>query len=356
MRKDTFQKGILVLLSAIALTDAAAVARGAKSGLHLCGTLLIPALFPFLFLSNLLLVAGALAPRGGRLSHWLARRLGISQAGVGAVLLGLLGGYPTGAYSVAALYTKGKLSKQEAQHLLRFCNNSGPAFFVGAVGLNCLGSAVAGLRLYLLHALSALLLGLAYAPQHTKFVSPTNAPQETVPAFSAAFSEAVTKSLRAMLQICALVILFSALFSLLCAHGVLQILCCVPAALGVDAALSNALLCGMLELSSGIAAVQGALPFAPAYIVCAVLCSFGGLCVYLQSAALCGAAELELRGYLTSKLLHGLLAGVLSAACLFLPRPLFLLLCLLLFPAASFLAKICRKKKTPTGISTHLPV
>ena len=39
-----------------------------------------------------------------------------------------------GAKAVAELYQQGLCSRQEAQRLLGFCNNSGPAFFIGVVG------------------------------------------------------------------------------------------------------------------------------------------------------------------------------------------------------------------------------
>ena len=46
------------------------------------------------------------------------------------------------------------IGKEEAERLLGFCNNSGPAFIVGAVGAGIFGSPSVGLALYGIHILS----------------------------------------------------------------------------------------------------------------------------------------------------------------------------------------------------------
>ena len=54
----------------------------------------------------------------------------------------------------------GAVSREEAERLLGFCNNSGPAFIVGAVGAGIFGSPSVGLALYGIHILAAVLTGL----------------------------------------------------------------------------------------------------------------------------------------------------------------------------------------------------
>ena len=50
-------------------------------------------------------------------------------------LLGVTGGYPLGADAVARLRRSGALTREQAERALAFCNNSGPAFLVGAAGV-----------------------------------------------------------------------------------------------------------------------------------------------------------------------------------------------------------------------------
>ena len=52
----------------------------------------------------------------------------------GALVLGLVGGYPIGARTAAELYRQGELTRSEALRLLAFCNNSNPVFLVSVLG------------------------------------------------------------------------------------------------------------------------------------------------------------------------------------------------------------------------------
>lgn len=63
---------------------------------------------------------------------------GLSGEGAYAFVLGLLCGYPMGAKLTADLYHAGKISRQESEYLLTFCNNPSPAFLVTYVGQICL--------------------------------------------------------------------------------------------------------------------------------------------------------------------------------------------------------------------------
>ncbi len=79
-----------------------------------------------------------------------------------ALLLGLVGGYPIGARTAAELYVSGALTRQEAERLLTFCNNSNPVFLVSVLGSGVFGSVRTGLWLWLIHVCSALLAGLLF--------------------------------------------------------------------------------------------------------------------------------------------------------------------------------------------------
>ena len=97
---------------------------------------------------------------GERLSGFAEKAFRVSGAGCTALLLGLLGGYPLGAAYIAGLRESGAVGGEEAGHLLAFCNNSGPAFFLGALGTGVFGSPRLGLLLYAVHVCAALLTGL----------------------------------------------------------------------------------------------------------------------------------------------------------------------------------------------------
>ena len=139
---------LAAVAAALALITCSAEAMdGARRSLALCAEVLIPSLFPFFVLSGLIQELG-LPSRLGRLAApGMHRLFGVSGPGCAALILGLMAGYPLGAASAAGLVQRGEIKREEGERLLGFCNNSGPAFLLGAAGAGVFGSAKAGILL-----------------------------------------------------------------------------------------------------------------------------------------------------------------------------------------------------------------
>lgn len=281
----------------------------AYDALRLCAGTLIPSLFPFYAAAGVLVQAEL--PNTGRLADKLMQTLfGLTGAAASALLLGLLGGYPIGASTAAALYRRGDISKQDAVALSRFANNAGPAFIVGAAGLAVFNSVRIGLVLYFIHALSAVLTGwlLRRRGFHASRVCPRRAASEA--AAARVLPDAVGTAVRSMLMICAYVLLFSVVGAVVkplpaAAFVLHRLNAVIPAA--------EPLLSGLLEVSCGVLALKG-LQQNTAFIYASFLLGFGGLCVFCQSAALLSEAGLPTAQCIGGKLLQGLIAAAL--ACL----------------------------------------
>ena len=153
--------GLCVVLAWF-LADAGEIRQWAAEALALCGRSVVPALFPFLVLSSLLVSLGfgeLVSPYLAGLMTPLFRLPGCASS---ALLLGLAGGYPIGAQTAARLYQEGSLTRGEAERLLAFCNNSNPVFLISVLGAGVFGSVRAGVWLWLIHILAALLTGLVF--------------------------------------------------------------------------------------------------------------------------------------------------------------------------------------------------
>ena len=112
----------------------------ARDGLALCGNVIIPSLFPFFVLASLVVDLGLAAYLGRALEPVMRPLFHISGSCAAAVAMGFIGGYPVGARTALQLYQQGLCTKTEAERLLSFCNNSGPAFILGVVGAGVFGS------------------------------------------------------------------------------------------------------------------------------------------------------------------------------------------------------------------------
>lgn len=297
-------------LFALFLFSSADARRGASDGLRLWGTLLVPSLLPYFAAAGLLTRLGAVDAIARHLAPAAARLFGVSGAGASVFLLGLSGGYPLGAASIGELYRNGVLPKEEAEHLLAFCDNSGPAFAVGALGAGVFGSAGWGLLLWGIHALSAAAVGILF--RRRKYSKEPPRPPRSPPVdFGAALGGAVTAAGRTVLQIGAYVIFFSALLASLGTLGFPDTLAGELAfRTGAPLSFFRALFTGALELSSGIGAMAG-LPLTPGSLALGeFLLSWGGLCVHGQAGA--AAEGLKTRKRLGGKLLQGVFSAALA--------------------------------------------
>lgn len=274
----------------------------ARAALSLCAVTILPSLFPFFVLSILLSRLGIPRTLGLRLGGAAERLFGVSGAGITALPVGLLGGYPMGAACVSELLSSREIDENEAGRLLLFCNNSGPAFLIGAVGIGAFGSARAGFLLYAAHVLAALLTGLL-------FRRPCGGRKKARPAsaepFASAFPAAVRQAVSAALTVCGFVVCFSVLLGLLEAWG-------LPALLGLVTPERRALLCGFFEIGSAVGALRGLGPSPARLALAAAILGWGGLSVHCQTAALFCESEISLRTHSLGRLCSALLSAAIA--------------------------------------------
>ncbi len=316
-RRAGLSLGLGLFAAALVWRSEEAASAG-REALGLCGKVLIPSLLPFFVLASLCVELG-IAARLGRGAEALTRRLfALPGCCAAPLILGLIGGYPVGARAAAELYLRGECTQEEARALLRFCNNSGPAFIFGAAGAGVFKSAGAGAMLFAAHILSALIVGLVCSLPRRKSAAAkrASAPEAAEhPAFSAAFTGAVTGAARALVGICDFVVFFAVALGLLRSTGLFAILERFVSALlsPIGAAgTAESLVTGFFELSSGIlslrgvSAAQGARLSAAAFIL-----GWGGLSVHCQTAAVLYPAGLPEGGCAAAKLVQGLVSALL---------------------------------------------
>ena len=88
---------LLVFLLLLILTNTRIAAEGVRQALDLCTQTLLPSLFPFLILSELLIAFRVTDKPGKWLKKPFAALFGLSEGGTSALLLGALGGFTVGA-------------------------------------------------------------------------------------------------------------------------------------------------------------------------------------------------------------------------------------------------------------------
>ena len=217
------------------------------------------------------------------------------------------------------LRRSGALTREQAERALAFCNNSGPAFLVGAAGVGVFHSAGYGLLLYGVHVLSAVIVGMLFAPRSGGFL-PEDRSQIAAVSLSQALPEAVHSAVRAVLTVSGFVVTFSVMTGVLDASGLLPALVGTSAArLGLELHFTRALCTGVLELGTGIGAMQGLMPTPGNLALAAFLIGWGGVSVHCQTAAVIAGTDIKSARHTVGRLLH----GAISALCMWVLANLF---------------------------------
>lgn len=314
-RDSCFFLGIFFMLLALVLHPTESVAA-ARSGVELSMNVILPSLFPFFVLSTLCIRLNLLSGLNHLLGKLMQPLFHLSGSCSGAYLLGIVGGYPVGARTAIGLYESGQCSKAEAERMLSFCNNSGPAFILGVVGAGVFSSSKVGLWLYGAHVAASILVGILFRNHGYHGVTPRSAAQSTGEpvSFYAAFPEAVKSAFSATLNICAFVIFFTVVIRLLFLSGILKFLAGSLAYLlrdhGISSELIEALLSGIIEMTSGVWSLRDAASdLGSRMCMAAFILGWAGLSVHCQVLSFIGSSGLSTKTYFFGKLLHGILSG-----------------------------------------------
>jgi sporulation integral membrane protein YlbJ len=289
--------------------------RGARAGLNLCAEVVVPSLFPFLVLTTFVVYCG-LAEKLGHIFEpimkWIFKLPGSAATAFG---LGIIGGYPAGALAVAGLCKRGVLNKKDSERLLCFCINSGPAFVIGAVGAGLLKSTQAGVLIYAAHIGASLIIGV-----FSRFFSSKNASiksnfKANPLSLSKSFVSSVTDSAKSMLSICAFVVFFAAVISLLNYTGIIPYIAHI---LNSIHPISNnginfyiRILFGFFEVSNGCAAAVSIKGMQAVLVISAIL-SWSSLSVQFQVMSVIKDAGLSIRYFIMTRFFHIILSVLLT--------------------------------------------
>lgn len=298
----------------------------AKEGLLLWANNVVPSLLPFFIATELLGYTNVVAKLGKILNPIMRPLFHIPGIGSYALLMGIISGYPTGAKIVMNLREDGLCTKEEAERMLAFTNNSGPLFILGTVGITLFGNTTIGLLLLLTHILACLSVGFLFrfwkqnsSSSTTKSFSIPKDREKEIATFSnlgSILGKSILSSIQTVVVIGGFVILFSVILSILKSSNIITIaakfLFPFLKLFGVqDIRFSTSFVCGILELTNGVMQLVS-IPckqISINIILAAFLLGFGGFSVLLQVYSIIAKSDISIKAYFIGKLLHGILAA-----------------------------------------------
>ena len=276
--KNLFSGIIVIFFAVSAVLYSRIISAGILKGINLCVKNLIPSIFFLMFISIFIL----------KILNF--KKPGKSFLFV-AVFLSLFGGYPTGAKLIENLFNEKSINEDQAKRMIYFCFGAGPAFAISMVGTQFLNNTFIGILIFGSLTVSSLILGIFLfktpGSKNKKFYAEKTAVSKN--SFSQNLISACSDAAEAVLNICALVIIFSAILEILRHFGITNIF--IYALLEVTSACKEAAL-----LKAG-----------PEFFAFAL--GFGGLCAHFQALALLKKVKISYFKFFMCRVLHALMAS-----------------------------------------------
>jgi len=287
------------------------ISQAVSDGVSICLNILIPSLFVFLILSDFFIQTGWLSHILKPFSFICSKLFHIHSSLGSVVFMSLVCGYPVGAKLIAQMVEAKTISDKLGERLLTFCVNAGPAFLIGGVAIPVFSSLKLGLIIFISHVTAFFIVGICSGigkkAENLKVLTTTTAP-------SKALVSSVSSATKAMVNICAFVLLFSGILGMLKQIGFFNMLENIFSDF-IPPGSASAIVAGILEVSSGVFLVKevvGALSF---FIVVAVT-AFGGICVHLQIRSILCKTKISMKPFYLYRILY-LLISLITSAILF---------------------------------------
>jgi len=284
--------------AAVILTVFSKEAAGfVNDGLSVCAMSVIPSLFPYMVISHMI-VSSRIFSSFNRL-FYPVRIYGLPPKCGSAVLLGALCGFPVGAKTAVEMYKSGEISKTEAEVLICAANNTGPSFVVSVIGGTFFKSISFGWVLYFSQLLSSVIATLTV----NRIVFPFSSCDAAVTYSQVKMPDlftAVKDSVSSVLSVCGF-ILFFFVVSGFTSPLLYQI---SDTAAGIYSSFLE--FCQGAGNAASIGGTKGR-------FLCGFAVGFSGISVFCQTASFTAAEGLSLKRCFCTKLLQGILTGILAA-------------------------------------------
>ncbi len=281
-----------VIFNLIILIFPKNIMTSASNGLILWYKYALPSLFPFMLGINFLKQTPFPLILSKILSPVTGRAFKIRGYGTFAIVSGLLSGYPIGAKIVCDLYNENKISKGEAQYLISFCNNSGPLFIIGTVGIGFLHNKDIGYFLLAVHYMSALAMALITPKPKARHLSIGTYKYISL-------WDNMRESLMTSISSITVIGGYIVLFSIICA-----MITNITALLDIRLSpVLSGIVYGLLEITNGCSSLTDITQLNISII--SGIIAFGGLSIQSQSIGYISLTDIPIGRYFVSKLIQG---------------------------------------------------
>ena len=309
--------------------------QGARYGLELWATILVPSLLPFFIIADILFSLGVVRMLGVLLEPLMRPLFNLPGPASFVVVMGFTSGFPMGAVLARRLCEEKLCSESEAERLVAFTNNSSPLFIMSAVAVGMFGNPMLGLILAAAHYLSNIIIGILlglcsarpYRPNSDQPLFTENLLFRSIKVLLAAqknrkpigqmLGDSIRIGFNNITLIGGFVVIFAVLTRLLAAAGIADRITDVLGMLmdfwGCPPAMGSAFALGFWEMTLGLKELSfPVLSLAQKAVAASIILGWSGLSIQAQVTSVLAGSGIKPFLYYRGRVLQGCLAGLIA--------------------------------------------
>lgn len=268
---------------------------------------LLPSLFPFFVMSDLLLAYGFVDIISFFLGAIMTKWFYLPKDAAFAFFVSLFSGFPSGSKYVNDLLNAKKISIEDANYLIMFTHFANPFFIVTTIGLFLLSNVKAGYIILISHILSNIIVAFIFRKKKVILNNDNNykkafylsSPDKP---FITILTNSIFKSFKTLVNMLGIIMIF------------LMITTIIKKIIPVRG-ITNGLLSGFLEMTQGVKYISSldiSLPI-KASILSAIV-SFSGLSVHFQVKSIIDGTDIKYSNFLKARVVQSFISFFLTLA------------------------------------------
>ena len=183
-------------------------------GLNIWVNNLIPTLFPFFIISDILINYKVVDYIPRFFKNIFKKIFNITDNMFVIFILSMISGFPSNARNTRTMYDNGMIDINEANHIMIFSHFSNPLFILTTIGLFFFNYKKIGVILLITHYLSNIILGFLIRNKFIHYETKKN-DNEIKNSFGKIFIDSIKKAVDNILLICGIVCIFMILSSII---------------------------------------------------------------------------------------------------------------------------------------------
>ena len=300
MKNNTYKFIYLIIILIISyqiLTHSSIVFSSVEYAINIWKNSLLPSMFTFFILSEILVNYGFVELIGYILYKPFNYIFHINSNSIFVIIMSMLTGFPSSAKYIKLLLSENKITEEEANKLIQFTHFSNPLFIINTISLTILNDSKIGLLVLISHYLGNFIIALFIRPKHIENKQPKLQLTIKDSNIVRVLTKAITNSIDTLLLVLGIITTCTILSNIVSVHISEEF-----------SFLFNII----FEMTKGLYQIKDIdLTLLYKGLLSVMIISFGGISVHMQVSSILSDTKIKYVPFFIARIIHSLISSLI---------------------------------------------